>query len=47
MLPLSGAGNGGQIVALSARTYARLESCRISYERFVPELPNGRVGEDW
>lgn len=40
-------GNGGQIVAVSARTYERLESCQISYERFVRALLNGRVGEDW
>lgn len=40
-------GNGGQVVAVSARTYERLESCQISYERFVRALLNAPPDDDW
>lgn len=42
-------GNGGaRIVALSARTYERLESCQISFERFARALRTARPpGTDW
>ncbi|HSA50577.1 MAG TPA: hypothetical protein VLH10_10770 [Yinghuangia sp.] len=39
--------DGGVVVALSARTYERLESCQISYDRFVRALVAAPLGEDW
>lgn len=39
--------DGGTVVALSARAYERLESCQISYDRFVRALMAVPPGEDW
>ncbi|MDI2132875.1 hypothetical protein [Yinghuangia seranimata] len=39
--------DGGVVVALSARTYERLESCQISYDRFVRALTTVPPGDGW
>ncbi|MCF2528987.1 YegP family protein [Yinghuangia soli] len=39
--------DGGPVVAVSARTYERLESCQISFDRFVRALVAVAPGEDW
>ncbi|MGW0664966.1 DUF1508 domain-containing protein [Streptodolium elevatio] len=39
--------DGGAVVVVSARTYERLESCQISFDRFVRVLVTVAFGEDW
>lgn len=39
--------DGGAAVVVSARTYERLESCQISFDRFVRALVTVALGEDW
>ncbi|WP_436770632.1 DUF1508 domain-containing protein [Yinghuangia sp. YIM S09857] len=41
------AADGGAVVVVSARTYERLESCQISFDRFVRALVTVALGEDW